>query len=403
MVEGGRRGSVAGRRFDAFVATLIIASVVCTALASEPSAKSYRATFFVLEIVFAVTFFVEYVLRLAVAPYDDYRMRGDPLRARLAWIVSPMALIDLAAIAPALVLLTTNDTGDSGIVLILRVLRLFKLFRYFHAFETLLVVIKSERKPLAAAFSLMAILLVLISTAMHIAERGVQPERFGTISESMWWGIVTFTTVGYGDAVPVTGFGRMIGGLAVICGMGMFALPAGILANGFAEELRRRSFVVTWDLIAELPLFASFSARRIASIARLVRPIVASPGETIAAEGDLGEGVYFLIDGSVEFEFADRSVVLAVGAVFGGRFLAEADRRRASVSAVTRTRLLYLHADAIEELTLHEPELESRLAALSAHFEPAAASQPDVMLARVDPPRGANADAEARDRPASTP
>ena len=109
---------------------------------------------------------------------------------------------------------------------------------------------------MGAPLLIMVILLILSSTAIYYVEHGVQPEKFGSIPAAMWWAIATLTTVGYGDAVPLTHLGRVIGGLVMILGLAMFALPVGIIASGFSTEIHRRDFIVTWGMVARVPIFA---------------------------------------------------------------------------------------------------------------------------------------------------
>src|SRR5262249_8153395 len=112
---------------------------------------------------------------------------------------------------------------------------------------------------------------------MYMLERDAQPTVFTSIPKTMWWGIVTIASVGYGDMTPVTPLGRISGGIVIMLGIAVFAVPAGILATGFAAELRKRDFVVPWDAVAKVPLFANLDARQIADIARLLKPQLAPP------------------------------------------------------------------------------------------------------------------------------
>ena len=106
---------------------------------------------------------------------------------------------------------------------------------------------------------------------MHLAEHDAQPEKFGTIPDAMWWAVVTLTTVGYGDVVPITPLGKVIAGVIAIMGLGMLALPVGIIATSFAEVIHRRDFVVTWGMVSRVPLFRDLDADDVAQIMRLDR------------------------------------------------------------------------------------------------------------------------------------
>src|SRR5450631_3339118 len=120
---------------------------------------------------------------------------------------------------------------------------------------------------------------------MHLAEGKVQPDKLGTIPDALWWSIVTVGTIGYGDVVPVTALGKLIATGTIFVGLIMIALPVGIIANAFSEQVHRRDFIVTWGMIAKVPLFSELNAAEIADISELLRAHLAEPGEIIIREG----------------------------------------------------------------------------------------------------------------------
>ena len=268
-------------------------------------------------------------------------------------------------------------------VLLLRCIRLFKLLRYFAAFDTLAIVIRNERAPLFAAMTLMAILLVMIATVGYILEKEAQPNVFGSVPQSLWWGIVTLTTVGYGDVVPVTPLGRLFGGLAVVLGMGMFALPAGILATGFAEEMRRRNFTNSWSLVARVPLFERLSAYQIAEIVDRLEPMTAERGEMIIHQGDTPDGMYFLIDGQVRVLLAPAPVRLDPGTFFGEMGLIEQAPRSATVIAARFCQLLWLRRAHFDDLMAQHEGLRQTIAVV---VQERRAGQATAMAANEPPP-----------------
>jgi voltage-gated potassium channel len=152
--------------------------------------------------------------------------------------MSPMALIDLLAILPFY--LSVLFAIDTRILRVLRLLRVFKLTRHFAVLEVLGTVLRNEAKTLVSAIFVMFILVVLSSAGIYVVERTAQPEAFGSIPRAMWWATVTLTTVGYGDVIPQTLAGRLLGVVITVLGVGMAALPAGIIASGFTSELARR-------------------------------------------------------------------------------------------------------------------------------------------------------------------
>ncbi len=129
---------------------------------------------------------------------------------------------------------------DLRILRALRMLRLLKFSRYFKVMNLLLGVLKEERQSFLAAMFLLTIAMLIASTGIYIFEKDAQPDKFGSIPEAMWWAVATLTTVGYGDVTPITAMGKIFGALITIIGIGTVALPSGILASGFSDQLKRR-------------------------------------------------------------------------------------------------------------------------------------------------------------------
>jgi voltage-gated potassium channel len=160
---------------------------------------------------------------------------------RLKYMASPLALIDLIAIIPFyLPMIIPVELRLLRLLRLLRVFRVLKLGRYSHAFDTFIDVLRSKKEELLIAFIIMIILLILSSSAMYFVEHEAQPEKFASIPDAMWWAVVTLATVGYGDVYPITAAGRFIGAVVALSAIGLFALPAGILATGFAASIQKR-------------------------------------------------------------------------------------------------------------------------------------------------------------------
>jgi len=216
---------------------LILINVLAVIIESVDAYRRAYATWLWWFEVFSIGIFtVEYLLRLWVSV--EHTRYANGWRGRLRYAVSPMALVDLLAILPFY--LSMFVAIDTRILRVLRLLRLFKLTRHFAVLEVIGTVLRNEARTLLSAIFVMIILVILSSAGIHILERAAQPEAFGSIPRAMWWATVTLTTVGYGDVVPQTLAGRLLGVVITVLGVGMAALPAGIIASGFTSELARR-------------------------------------------------------------------------------------------------------------------------------------------------------------------
>lgn len=217
-----------------FLAGLIVVNVLAVVLETVPSLRAAHAlAFYYLEVGSLCVFSVEYVLRLwSSAEHDRYR----GLLGRVRWALTPGAIIDLLAIAPALFL---SDLRLVRILRLSRLIRVAKLGRYSLALRTLRRVMVARLPDVLSLSFVLLILLVLSSSLMFLLERDAQPDTFTSIPATMWWGIVTLTTIGYGDMAPVTVEGKLLGSFVAILGLGMFALPAGLLGGAFVEELSK--------------------------------------------------------------------------------------------------------------------------------------------------------------------
>ncbi|MEM7563136.1 MAG: ion transporter [Pseudomonadota bacterium] len=192
----------------------------------------WQSTFDLFEVFSLSVFVAEYTARLWVAP------ENPDTRSRWSWATSPLALIDLLAILPALLYLLIPI--DLRILRTFRMLRLLKLTRYSPALGMLFAVFKEEAGAFFAGFFILLLMLIFAASGAWLAEHDAQPDVFGSIPQAMWWAVATLTTVGYGDVVPVTVTGKIFGAVVTVVGIGMAALPAGIIASGLNEQLHRR-------------------------------------------------------------------------------------------------------------------------------------------------------------------
>jgi voltage-gated potassium channel len=353
VVEGGRSG--ASRFFDISTIILILLSVLMVVLDTAPELSGeHKPFFFIVELLAVTLFTIEYLLRVWTC-VDDARGRyNHPIEGRLRYMLTPLALIDLMAILVFFFTFFDRFT-------FLRVLRLLKLLRYAAALDMLISAIRSERRALSGAAILMAVLLVTMSSLAYLAERDVQPERFNSIPAAMWWCIVTLTTVGYGDVVPVSVLGKMVAGMTTVLGLCMFALPAGILASAFAQEAKKRDFMITWSMVSRVPFFGRLTAGNIADIVSLLKPRVAVPGERIVRKGDPAEAMFFIISGEMEVDLPPKPIILKSGDFFGEIALLTKADRTATVTASASSQLLYLESDDFRRLLESHPDLKATL------------------------------------------
>ena len=237
-LESGYPPTVSSRALGAFLIVLIGANVVAAILETVGSVYARFGPYFdAFEAASIFIFSVEYLSRVWVCVEDPDRSGKAPVKARLRYMLTPLALIDLIAIAPAFLGLLIAI--DLRWLRLFRLLRLFKLTRYWSALNLLYRVMRDEAQVIGAAVFLLCVIMVLASGGIYIFEHRVQPDAFGSVPAAMWWTVTTLTTVGYGDVVPVTPWGKVFGGLISLIGIGMVAFPAGILAAGFAEQIRR--------------------------------------------------------------------------------------------------------------------------------------------------------------------
>ena len=217
---------------------LILANVICIVASSEESINTrFKDFFHYFEIFSLIIFTFEYLVRVWISIERSEESLAQPLKSRIRYLFTPMALIDLFAILPSFLLLLGSDFL---VLRVLRLVRVFKLSRYSRSMDLLITVTKQEAETIISAIFILIILIIISATGIYIVEGDVQPEAFGSIPRALWWATVTLTTVGYGDVVPITMLGRMLGIVIVITGIGMAALPAGIMASGFTSEISRR-------------------------------------------------------------------------------------------------------------------------------------------------------------------
>ncbi|MDX1597007.1 MAG: ion transporter [Nitrosopumilaceae archaeon] len=237
ILEGTTNDKIA-RGFQIFIITLISVNVLFVLIETEESVlDEYGYLFTPFEVFSVIIFTIEYAGRIVVCKLNP-KYQGVKF-ARLRYVVTPMMLVDLAAILPFFLPFVVADVRFIRIIRLLRLFRLFKLARYSEPMRTLGEVFKAKAGDLGVAFFILFIVLIFASSLMYHAEHVAQPEVFSSIPASMWWGIVTLTTIGYGDTYPVTVLGKIIAAGVAVLGIAVYAIPTGIMASAFTEELRK--------------------------------------------------------------------------------------------------------------------------------------------------------------------
>ena len=360
VLEQGPVGDRMSVAVDRFLIALILVNLVAVALQTMPTFEpAYALWFDIVEIFSLVVFTVEYGLRLWVAVEHGPHRHLSATRARLKYALSPAGLVDLVAVLPfwfALVL-----PADLRVVLVFRIVRFFKITRYSPAMRSLLDVLYRERRALFGCLVITLGIALVAAALMHLAEGRVQPDKLGTIPQALWWAIVTLGTIGYGDVVPVTALGKLIATATIICGLVVIALPVGIIATAFAEQIHRRDFIVTWGMIARVPLFAELDAAAISDIMGLLRAQVAEAGQVIVRAGEPAHSMYFIAAGEVEVALGRERLRLGVGQFFGEVAVLKRVRRSATATALTRTNLLVLDAQDLHALMERDPRIAQRI------------------------------------------
>ena len=360
-LEGGRAGGVLGTVIEIGLIALILANVTAFTIQSMPSIEHvWTRQFDIFEACSVAIFSLEYLARLWCAPEDPLLGTQGHLAKRFRFMLRPMMVIDFLAIAPAYVTLFVPFL-DLRILRLVRLVRLLKIARYSPALSTLAQVIVEEQRALFGTLLLLLCATMFAATTMHAVEGGTNARAFGTIPDAMWWAIQTLTTVGYGDVVPATAAGRVVAGITMIVGVGLLALPVGIIATGFVHTIHRRDFVVTFGMLARVPLFDGFSATVLGKILNLLRAQTVSPGGIISARGERAAAMYFIVSGDIDVELSNRHIEFGPGDFFGELALLRETMRSATIIARTQSRLLTLSSEDFASLMRKHPALEERL------------------------------------------
>ena len=308
-------------------------------------------------VIVAIVFFGEYVVRLWAAP-ESTRFSGLSDRmARLRWAVSVNGLIGLLAIFPVVAITFGSVQANHEAAPVFCVFWILKLSAHAPAMNTLVRVIANERATLASVVIIFVMILITAATLAHMLEREQQPKVFGNIPEALWWAVVTLTTTGYGDVVPQTVGGRMVGSLVMVSGILVLALMTGILATGFAEEERRREYLRVWEQVTRVPMFAELGTVTLSEIVSKLRVRHYPPRIVVVRRDEPGDSMFFISEGEVEVRLPRAVVALRQGGFFGEMALLDRLPRSATVVTTQPTTLLVLYASDFYEIAANIPSL----------------------------------------------
>jgi voltage-gated potassium channel len=354
----------ASRAIAHAVIAIIVVNLAAVCAESVPSLVSkWRPLFTTIELVTFAIFSLEYGLRLWVAAEFASSRKVGPTSARLHFVLSPSGIVDLVAILPFWFAFFLPS--DFRVLLVLRVLRFLKLARYSPAIQSLFEALYVERRALIGCLVILLGAALFAASAMHLVEGRVQPDKLGTIPDAMWWAIVTLGTIGYGDVVPITAAGRLVASITIFAGLIIMALPIGIIATAFAEEVHRRDFVITWTMISRVPLFSGLNASEVADIIKLLKARRVEAGAIVARRGERAESMFFIADGEVEIAIRGKKVRLGAGHFFGEIAVLQRSRRSATSVAVRRSNLLVLDAHDLHALMDRDPRIAERIHAVA--------------------------------------
>ena len=291
-------------------------------------------------------FAIEWAVRLRHA-LQSQRVR--------AYALSGRGLVDaIGAVAIPLAIIGGVEPKTAWLLAVLWVLKVVPGIPGLRQLRRVLV---QESGPLLSVLVIFLMVLFLASVVVYFLERDVQPATFGSVPATMWWAVVTLTTVGYGDVVPITALGRVVAAMVMICGLGVFGLWTGILATGFAAETRRDNFLKTWDSVSKVPFFAALGPSAIADVTHMLRTMDLPPRTMIIRKGQAGDCMYFIAAGEVEVDLPGKKVRLSEGAFFGEMALLGNNLRSANIATTRLSKLLVLDLVDFRLLMARHPDL----------------------------------------------
>ena len=239
IIEVARPGDSVSWAVDSFILFLIVTNIIAVIVGSVESIYAEYGGFLDgFETLSVAVFSIEYLARIWACKADP--QYSTMFLGRLRFAMRPMPIFDLLAILPFFLPFVGIDLRMMRILRLLRFIRLAKIGRYYSSLSMIKFVFVRKKEELVLTTALMGMLLIVSSSILFFCENAAQPDKFSSIPETMWWAVATLTTVGYGDMYPITPWGKLFAGVIAILGIGMFALPTGILGAGFVEEIQKK-------------------------------------------------------------------------------------------------------------------------------------------------------------------
>tara|TARA_Y100000590_G_scaffold440538_1_gene566052 strand:+ start:601 stop:1638 length:1038 start_codon:yes stop_codon:yes gene_type:complete len=314
--------------FLKFVGILIALTIVDQIVTSMDITRSVEYFFDLFYVLTIVIFSIEFIFRLIIYRKIDF-----------------LLCLDLAVLINEIIF----GIYDLRILRLFRLFQIFKTSKFLVPTNTLLKTIVMQRNALLGSQLMVISILLVVSTIMHFLERTSLPEQFGSIPSAMWWGIATLTTVGYGDVTPSTELGKVLAGFTMFVGIGMFALPAAILASAYYEEIQKRNFFISYEAIASIPLFKDLPMGAIGKINDKLDVRLFNKNDIVFEEGDDADSMFIIDQGEVQV-LLDDPVVLGPGSFFGEMALIASSPRNATIAVTQDSKLLELKQSDLEEL-----------------------------------------------------
>jgi voltage-gated potassium channel len=318
---------------------------------TEPEHAAASITLLVIMSLFVLDAIARLTFARAIATARRRRRAEDDA----SWTGRVWGLLDILTVLPMAIAapFAWTPTGAP----LLASLWLLRFARYSGGGRMLATVLVREREPILGVLLMFAIVLITGAVLGYLSERQAQPEVFTSVGVALWWTITTLTTTGYGDMAPVTLPGRLLGGSVMVGGVITISLLAGILATGFAAELKRTEFLRSWDMIAKVSFFENAGAAVIADVAALLRPRDFPSRSVVLRRGQPGDCMYFIVEGEVEILITPKPVRLGPGAFFGEMAILTGAPRNATIVTTKATQLLSLDIADFRALAASRPEL----------------------------------------------